>query len=104
METASNDAIELQGQHGQQQVNKVNMKTFTPKKQPKQKPVTSQPCFRCEGDHKPDKCKHINAVCQFCSIQGHIEKACLRKRREKRLDGKKTSRGRKVHVTKIGAG
>lgn len=58
METATNDAIELQGQRNQQTVNKIHIKAPTPKREFTHKTAPTKPCFRCEGDHKPDKCRH----------------------------------------------
>lgn len=49
METATNDAIELQGQRSHQTVNKIHMKASTPKREFTHKTALTKPCFRCEG-------------------------------------------------------
>ncbi|KAK3921048.1 hypothetical protein KUF71_010263 [Frankliniella fusca] len=38
-------------------------------------------CFRCDGEHSPDDCRHANSRCNFCGFLGHIERACQKKKR-----------------------
>lgn len=89
METATDDAIELQRQQNQQTVNKIHINTPAPQREFTHKTAPTKPCFRCEGDHKPDKCRHINTICRFCSYAGHFERACLTKRRSTHQYGQK---------------
>lgn len=79
MGTATNDATELQGP----------MKAPTSKREFMHKTTPTKPCFRCEVDHKPDKYRHINTICRFCSNAGHFEKACLTRRRSTQQCGQK---------------
>ena len=85
METAASDASELQGQRGQTADHIISMKSH---KQKHPNDVSSGhktlSYFRCNGDHKANDCVHINAICRYCHIKGHIEIACLKKRRDKR--------------------
>lgn len=73
METATYDAIELQGQRNQQTVNTIHKKTPTPKSDFTHKTAPTKPCFLWEGDHKLDKCRHINTICRFCSNTGVLK-------------------------------
>ena len=91
METASKDAAEVQGV--QEQVHSLNFRKQQ-KKQKRHEKNRSQPvnkfqqkklCFRCNGEHSPDKCKHIETICNFCHKKGHIERACLSKKRQNKV-------------------
>ena len=104
METAASDASELQGQRGQTAVHKISMKSHK-QKHPKDASSGHKTlsCFRCNGDHKANNCEHINAICRYCQIKGHIESACLKKRRDQRKNRggfrrrTGTQKGRGVH-------
>lgn len=37
-------------------------------------------CYRCGGDHAPQKCKHKNSRCHLCSKIGHLQKKCFSRR------------------------
>ncbi|KAG8185029.1 hypothetical protein JTE90_017052 [Oedothorax gibbosus] len=39
-------------------------------------------CFRCGQSHSPDSCKHKESKCHFCKKIGHIEIACITKKRQ----------------------
>lgn len=40
-------------------------------------------CWRCEGiGHKPDECHFAKTRCRFCNFEGHIEKACIKKKKQ----------------------
>lgn len=41
-----------------------------------------QRCWRCNALHNPDTCKFQTVSCNYCKKRGHIEKACLKKRKE----------------------
>ncbi|XP_049267771.1 uncharacterized protein LOC125756851 [Rhipicephalus sanguineus] len=45
-----------------------------------------QHCWRCDAQHSPDTCKFQTASCNYCKKRGHIEKACLKKRKEARTN------------------
>ncbi|XP_037529456.1 uncharacterized protein K02A2.6-like [Rhipicephalus sanguineus] len=45
-----------------------------------------QHCWRCDAQHSPDTCKFQTASCDYCKKRGHIEKACLKKRKEARTN------------------
>lgn len=38
-------------------------------------------CFRCDGQHSANHCRFKTSNCNFCHKLGHIEKACLNKKR-----------------------
>ncbi|XP_037518126.1 uncharacterized protein K02A2.6-like [Rhipicephalus sanguineus] len=39
-------------------------------------------CYRCDGWHEADTCKFRTAQCRFCSKKGHIENACISKKKK----------------------
>ena len=43
------------------------------------------------GEQSVDNCKHANSTCRYCSKQGHIEKACFKKKDTERKHGKKVN-------------
>ncbi len=43
---------------------------------------TNRECYRCNGAHDKDACRFKDAVCDFCGIKGHIQKACRKKKRQ----------------------
>ena len=52
----------------------------------KDKSKEDNSCYRCNAPgHTPDKCKFLSAICNFCKKTGHIEKACLKKKRQQRF-------------------
>lgn len=38
-------------------------------------------CFRCAGQHLANVCKHINSICSYCNIKGHLSIACRKRKR-----------------------
>lgn len=96
METAGKDAVELQRSHNDKEtpVNKLKAiqggnKRDHGKNSNRTKGGKSasskryKACFRCDSpDHDPGTCRFISTVCRYCSKKGHIEKACLSKKRE----------------------
>uniref|UniRef100_A0A914QZF6 Peptidase A2 domain-containing protein n=1 Tax=Panagrolaimus davidi TaxID=227884 RepID=A0A914QZF6_9BILA len=38
-------------------------------------------CFSCGGSHERQTCKFKDAICRFCNKKGHIEKACISKKK-----------------------
>ena len=47
-----------------------------------QKSPFSGSCYRCAStDHLADKCKHKNTECNYCHKTGHLERACLSRKR-----------------------
>ncbi len=48
------------------------------------KPQESRRCFRCLGNHNPNKCHFKNAKCYECNQYGHIGKACALRKGEER--------------------
>eukprot|EP00105_Crassostrea_gigas_P033303 XP_011456634.2 PREDICTED: uncharacterized protein K02A2.6 [Crassostrea gigas] len=94
METASRDALELQGKREMVHkltVNKPRNSTYGKQKTHKTpfKPVMQGKCYRCGGDHKAKTCKHLNTKCRYYDNPGHLEKVCFKKQRD--------SNGGKVH-------
>ncbi|XP_037528475.1 uncharacterized protein LOC119405707 [Rhipicephalus sanguineus] len=48
-------------------------------------------CYRCDGWHEADTCKFRIAQCRFCSKKGHIENACI-SRKKKNKEGNLNAR------------
>lgn len=48
---------------------------------PRKPTQEQQPCWRCNGLHSPENCKHRSTRCNFCSKRGHLERACISKRK-----------------------
>ncbi|XP_028164039.1 uncharacterized protein K02A2.6-like [Ostrinia furnacalis] len=42
-------------------------------------------CYRC-GDRHAGTCRFINAICRYCKKKGHIEKACISKKKSLKPD------------------
>ena len=38
-------------------------------------------CYRCDGQHDPQTCRFLNEQCNFCKKRGHVERACMSKKR-----------------------
>ncbi|VDI40352.1 Hypothetical predicted protein [Mytilus galloprovincialis] len=76
METATKDALELQGKQPESAVHKV--KSQKPKVNSyQQKPIT---CYRCNKQgHKADTCRFKDQTCHKCKKKGHIQAACRSK-------------------------
>ncbi|XP_064464374.1 uncharacterized protein K02A2.6-like [Ornithodoros turicata] len=62
--------------------------TRSPKKNKLPKP--SKKCYRCDGAHNQKSCPHRNSTCQFYKKLGHIEKACITKKK-KQASGTRSS-------------
>ena len=84
METATKDAAELQSSTSS--VNKV----FKSKKQGRvsvtSKPKASTPsnCIHCgRNNHESAKCRLKDAICHFCKNKGHIQKICLKAKKNR---------------------
>lgn len=63
--------------------------------QAKQKSADSRErkkCYRCEKDHSPDSCVHVNSICGYCHKKGHLDIACFMKKKHQ-------NQKRKVHQT-----
>ncbi|KAK8788324.1 hypothetical protein V5799_021900, partial [Amblyomma americanum] len=41
----------------------------------------AQRCWRCDDQHNPQECRFQSAPCNFCHKRGHIERACIKKRK-----------------------
>ncbi|KAK3107500.1 hypothetical protein FSP39_015888 [Pinctada imbricata] len=97
METAAKDAAEVQGVRGEQSVNRIKTQQNKPRAfgKKKGKPPTPQPqrkptCLRCNGEHLASNCNHSTSTCAYCRKEGHIERACMKKKR----DGKHGKQGK----------
>lgn len=55
----------------------------------------TQRCWRCDDMHDPQVCRYKTATCNFCQKLGHIERACISKRKQL---GPKTSVQRNNNV------
>jgi hypothetical protein len=55
-----------------------------------------KPCHRCDRtNHTADQCRFKTSVCNFCSKTGHIERACIKK---KKTTSKETSKAHKIEA------
>ncbi|XP_055584942.1 uncharacterized protein K02A2.6-like [Uranotaenia lowii] len=46
-------------------------------------------CFRCGSpDHFANKCPYQNAVCRHCKVSGHLQKVCLKMKKNAKSDAK----------------
>nr|XP_034311360.1 uncharacterized protein K02A2.6-like [Crassostrea gigas] len=98
METAGRDATELREQRNTSvTVHKVGSQNSKRKPQmQKHSPASQQhkdshrPCWRCGYDHSVKSCKHLHSICHYCSNEGHIERACFKKKKD--LDKKPRKR------------
>jgi hypothetical protein len=82
METASNDAIEIQAKHlsPPSSVNKLSTSYPKGKKKGQQKQSTAaQQCYRCNGNHASNVCRFIEETCRQCGKKGHMQRACRSK-------------------------
>ena len=88
METASKESTHFAHQH--EKVHAMHTKRRQPRQprdsrnqQSKQQNnnfnTQIKPCFRCTAQHDPASCKHKESTCNYCSKQGHIERACISK-------------------------
>ncbi len=67
-------------------VTKQKVKISTPStSQHRQEPRRGQqmkPCYRCDKTgHLPDNCRFKTSICSFCSKIGHLEIACIKKKK-----------------------
>ena len=77
METAAKNAIELQHQHRPDPVHKVSKKKDSNSKTSK---LEKRTCFHCNRkNNTPEECFFKDEKCRFCSMTGHIERACKKK-------------------------
>ncbi|XP_061510325.1 uncharacterized protein LOC133392798 [Anopheles gambiae] len=78
MEMSNRGADEI---HGAGAAYPVQHISITSKK--KSKPTTVQrktACYRCGNEeHFADKCRHRNAICNYCKKMGHLDKVCRTK-------------------------
>ncbi|XP_049268928.1 uncharacterized protein K02A2.6-like [Rhipicephalus sanguineus] len=56
-------------------------KTLQSKKESKHS-AQQRRCYRCDGWHEADTCKFRTAQCRFCSKKGHIENACISRKKK----------------------
>lgn len=85
IETARSIEMSQRQSHEVQQNGAVHRVAVTPSdSQPsKRVDVSGDPkCPRCSGSHDADKCRHKKTVCNYCSIVGHLERACRRKAKD----------------------
>ncbi|CAC5379592.1 unnamed protein product [Mytilus coruscus] len=76
METATKDALELQGKQPESAVHKV--KSQKPKVNSHQQKLIT--CYRCNKQgHKADTCRFKDQTCHKCKKKGHIQAACRSK-------------------------
>lgn len=56
-------------------------------------------CIRCgQPGHKPSECKYKSTKCHYCEKIGHLEKACLKKKKESEdLKNSKKSKTKKIN-------
>ena len=72
------------------------MKVHPRDRKPRQQKASLQ-CNRCNGtNHDTSTCRYVNTKCNFCSIVGHIERACRKKKKQQEAATKR-SKPRKLH-------
>ncbi|XP_055543132.1 uncharacterized protein LOC129728704 [Wyeomyia smithii] len=63
------------------------------------KPATDLQCYRCgDKSHLAKKCRHLNTVCSYCKIKGHLERVCMKKTAANR--GESSRQGSKLSTVK----
>ncbi|KAE8740763.1 hypothetical protein FOCC_FOCC013708 [Frankliniella occidentalis] len=98
VEVSQMNAVKTENGHGHS-VNKVSYSSKAPEKQTNNQQQKTK-CWRCDRtNHKPNECRFINTVCRFCKTEGHIEKACISKKkgRKKQNNQHTGHQNNKVH-------
>lgn len=76
-ESASKQQKSIRNKTDVPEVNKATKaKADNPKGQPNRR------CFRCESQHDPGDCRFRNTDCRYCRKRGHIETACIMKKKQ----------------------
>ena len=72
----------VHGQISRQEVNKIQPKKRGKYSSPEPKSSFIE-CIRCgRVCHNPKDCRFKNTICHYCNKIGHIEAACLKKKKE----------------------
>nr|XP_037270375.1 uncharacterized protein K02A2.6-like [Rhipicephalus microplus] len=74
---SSNKALKDDGAMSSAEVHKTSQS----KKETKHS-AQQRRCYRCDGWHETDTCKFKTAQCRFCAKKGHIENACISKKKK----------------------
>ncbi|XP_058828320.1 uncharacterized protein K02A2.6-like [Topomyia yanbarensis] len=104
MELSNKGGREIQSKQGRSEVNLVqhsrvnnaNAQVQGPRtianKKKREKPDSENKgeCFRCgSSGHYANKCYHVRTVCNFCKLAGHLEKVCIKKKKNAKQDKQK---------------
>lgn len=60
-------------------------------------PRKSQTCRRCDGSHASNDCRFKDSTCHYCGIKGHIQTACLRKKKGLKPPSNKADGAKKTY-------
>ncbi|XP_058444176.1 uncharacterized protein K02A2.6-like [Malaya genurostris] len=95
MELSSKGGREIQSKQGKPDVNLVESSRSGTKTKVKKSNTNAKcnesagsnkkGCYRCGNTaHFANKCPHITTVCHFCKMKGHLQKVCLKAKKEKK--------------------
>ena len=42
---------------------------------------SEKPCYRCDGNHRPETCAFKDKACYYCKAKGHTIKVCRKKKK-----------------------
>ncbi|KAM7302728.1 uncharacterized protein ISCGN_018236 [Ixodes scapularis] len=82
---ASDIAVRAESASKQQKEIKSKVEPQVNKTEKKNKDSSTQQgrrCYRCTGQHDPQECRFKNTDCRYCNKRGHIEKACIAKKKQ----------------------
>ncbi|XP_055526941.1 uncharacterized protein K02A2.6-like [Wyeomyia smithii] len=106
MELSLKGGAEIEGAYAKQEVHalhnqqgKAKHKKVGGSSQSSGKPASDLQCYRCgDKSHVAKKCRHLNTVCSYCKIKGHLERVCMKKTAANR--GESSRQGSKLSTVK----
>ena len=52
---------------------------------------SEKPCYRCNGNHRPETCAFKDKECYYCKAKGHTIKVCQKKQKQTKSDAHSTN-------------
>ncbi|XP_026289201.1 uncharacterized protein LOC113214137 [Frankliniella occidentalis] len=99
VEMSQQNAAKTENGHG---LHKVAYSKNYEKNNNSEKNNKKSKCWRCgRGNHKPNECHFIKTVCRFCNVEGHIEKACITKKKGGKKTNPPSAQPSKVHQVTV---